>query len=61
MVRLHRISLITLLFMVVFLGFAQAQTINLLMEGVPDTFIVKDLLPEFEKETGIKVQFEVVN
>ena len=37
------------------------QTINLLMEAVPDTFFVQKLLPEFEQETGIKVQFEVVN
>ena len=41
--------------------FASAETINLLMEGVPDTFIIQDMLPEFEKETGIKVEFEVVN
>ncbi|MCK5093384.1 MAG: extracellular solute-binding protein, partial [Spirochaetes bacterium] len=31
------------------------------MEGVPDTFIIQDLLPEFERETGIKVDFEIVN
>ena len=37
------------------------QEIKLLMEAVPDTFIIKDLLPEFEKETGIKVKFEIVN
>jgi multiple sugar transport system substrate-binding protein len=40
---------------------ATSETINLLMEGVPDTFIVQKLLPEFENETGIKVNFEVVN
>ncbi len=40
---------------------SSAQTINLLMEGVPDTFIIQEMLPEFEKATGIKVQFEVVN
>lgn len=40
---------------------ATGETINLLMEGVPDTFIIQDLLPEFQKQTGIEVKFEVVN
>ncbi|GAG19693.1 unnamed protein product, partial [marine sediment metagenome] len=40
---------------------ASAKTIHLLMEAVPDTFYIQDLLPEFEKETGIKVEFEIVN
>lgn len=42
-------------------GAAQGQTINILMEAVPDTEFVKQLLPEFEAETGIKVNLEVVN
>jgi ABC-type glycerol-3-phosphate transport system substrate-binding protein len=46
---------------VAFFSAAQAETINLLMEGVPDTFIIQDILSEFERETGIKVNFEVVN
>ena len=40
---------------------ASAKTIHLLMEAVPDTFYIQNLLPEFEKETGIKVEFEIVN
>ena len=42
-------------------GIAAGETINLLMEGVPDTFIIQDLLPQFEEQTGIEVKFEVVN
>lgn len=35
-------------------------TLNLLMEDVPDTHIIKELLPEFEEATGINVNFEIV-
>lgn len=44
-----------------FAGNAAAETVNILMEGVPDTQFVKDLVPEFTKETGIEVNLEVVN
>ncbi|MEZ5775021.1 MAG: sugar ABC transporter substrate-binding protein [Hyphomicrobiaceae bacterium] len=40
---------------------ASADTINILMEGVPDTEYVKSLVPEFEKATGHTVNLEVVN
>ncbi|MCB1380802.1 MAG: sugar ABC transporter substrate-binding protein [Alphaproteobacteria bacterium] len=40
---------------------AYAETVNILMEGVPDTDYVKTLLPEFTAETGIDVNLEVVN
>ncbi|MEP0321567.1 ABC transporter substrate-binding protein [Bauldia litoralis] len=40
---------------------AHAESVNILMEGVPDTEYVKTLLPEFTKETGIEVNLEVVN
>ena len=40
---------------------ADAQTINILMEGVPDTKYVQAMLPEFKEKTGIDVQIEVVN
>ncbi|WP_027134931.1 ABC transporter substrate-binding protein [Geminicoccus roseus] len=40
---------------------ADAQTINILMEGVPDTNYVQQMLPEFKEKTGIDVQLEVVN
>ena len=42
-------------------GPAFAETVNILMEGVPDTEYVKTLLPEFTKETGIELNLEVVN
>ena len=42
-------------------GAAQAETVSILMEGVPDTEYVKALIPDFEKETGISVNLEVVN
>jgi len=40
---------------------ASAKTIHILMEAVPDTFYIQNLLPEFEKKTGIKVELEIVN
>jgi ABC-type glycerol-3-phosphate transport system substrate-binding protein len=42
-------------------GAAHAETVSILMEGVPDTEYVKALIPEFEKETGITVNLEVIN
>ena len=36
------------------------KTIRILMETVPDTRYIEELLPEFEKETGIKVETEVI-
>lgn len=50
------------LFMFASLANAHAETVALraLMEDVPETHIIEALLPEFEKETGIKVEFEKV-
>jgi ABC-type glycerol-3-phosphate transport system substrate-binding protein len=42
-------------------GSAYAETVNILMETVPDTEYIKTLLPEFTKATGIDVNLEVVN
>jgi len=39
---------------------AQAQTIRILMETVPDTEYIQELLPEFEAKTGIDVELEVI-
>jgi len=61
MSKLTKILAVAVIAVFAIAGASFAQTINLLMEGVPDTFFVKDLLPEFEKASGIKVQFEVVN
>jgi multiple sugar transport system substrate-binding protein len=41
-------------------GSKKATELNLLMEDVPETHIIAKLLPEFEKATGIKVNFEIV-
>lgn len=35
-------------------------TLNILMESISDTDVVEQVLPEFEKETGIKVAIEAV-
>jgi len=61
MKKFRNILLLTMLAITVSAGAVFSEEINLLMEGVPDTFIVQKLLPEFQKETGIKVNFEVVN
>lgn len=37
---------------------AQGVTLRALMEDVPETQIIETLLPDFEKKTGIKVEFE---
>ncbi len=46
--------------MTVVMPAAQAEpvTLHALMEDVPETQIIEGLLPEFEKETGIKVEFQ---
>ncbi|MEJ2291171.1 MAG: extracellular solute-binding protein [Deinococcales bacterium] len=41
-------------------AFAQNVTLRALMEDVPETHIIADLLPQFEQQTGIKVEFEIV-
>lgn len=43
-------------------GYAHAEpvTLNALMEDVPETQIIEAMLPEFEKQTGIRVEFEKV-
>ncbi|MGH6931544.1 MAG: ABC transporter substrate-binding protein [Dongiaceae bacterium] len=40
---------------------ARAETINILMETVPDTQFIKDLLPEFKAESGIDVEIEAIS
>jgi ABC-type glycerol-3-phosphate transport system substrate-binding protein len=43
------------------IGVAQAQTVHILMETVPDTEYVKALLPEFKAATGIDVEIEAIS
>jgi ABC-type glycerol-3-phosphate transport system substrate-binding protein len=40
---------------------AKAETIRILMETVPDTRYIQELLPEFEAQTGIKVEIEAIS
>ena len=42
-------------------GPTQAETISILMETVPDTQFIKDLLPEFKAATGIDVEIEAIS
>jgi ABC-type glycerol-3-phosphate transport system substrate-binding protein len=37
---------------------AQGATLHILMEDVPETHIIENLLPEFEQQTGIKVDIQ---
>ena len=39
----------------------EAKTIHILMESVPDTRYVQEMLPAFKERTGIDVDIEVVN
>ena len=58
-------KLLFILTMIMLLVFSSltvgAQEINILMEAVPDTTYVQELIPNFEEETGIEVDVEVVN
>lgn len=38
-----------------------AETISILMESVPDTRFVQEIVPQFTEATGIEVEIEVVN
>ena len=40
---------------------AQAGTVHILMENVPDTRYIQDLLPEFKAKTGIDVDIEAIS
>jgi ABC-type glycerol-3-phosphate transport system substrate-binding protein len=59
LIRFSLLSLI-LLFLIFGVSFSQGITLHMLMEDVPETHIIKELLPDFEKKTGIKVEFETI-
>ncbi|MEZ5670692.1 MAG: sugar ABC transporter substrate-binding protein [Alphaproteobacteria bacterium] len=40
---------------------AHAETISILMESVPDTRFIQEVVPQFTEATGIEVEIEVVN
>ena len=39
---------------------SKAVTLNAIMENVPDTLFIQELLPDFKEKTGIDVQFEIM-
>ena len=39
---------------------AKAVTLNAIMENVPDTLFIQELLPDFKAKTGIDVEFEIM-
>lgn len=53
--------LIALGVLVLWAGVAKADTIRILMETVPDTRYIQELLPEFEAQTGHKVEIEAIS
>ncbi|MFV2093134.1 MAG: ABC transporter substrate-binding protein, partial [Hyphomicrobiales bacterium] len=53
--------LAALIVLVLIGGEARAETIRLLMENVPDTRYIEELLPKFEAETDIDVELEVIS
>jgi len=53
-------SLVAALTATTSLAHADPVTLRALMEDVPETQIIEKLLPEFEKATGIKVEFEKI-
>ena len=44
-----------------FASVAKAETIRILMETVPDTRYIQELLPEFEEASGIDVEIEAIS
>ena len=57
---LKRLFLVVTVFLLIG-GLVQAESIRLLMESVPDTRYIQELLPEFKAETGIDVDMEVIS
>jgi len=58
----NKLVVVTIVLMVLSMSFlASAQQINILMEAVPDTNYVLELIPQFEDLTGVTVNVEVIN
>jgi len=57
---LKRLFLVLTVFLLIG-GIVQAESIRLLMESVPDTRYIQELLPQFKAETGIDVDMEVIS
>jgi ABC-type glycerol-3-phosphate transport system substrate-binding protein len=57
---LKRLFLVVTVFLLIG-GIVQAKSIRLLMESVPDTRYIQELLPQFKAQTGIDVEMEVIS
>jgi len=57
---LKRLILVVTVFLLIG-SLVQAKSIRLLMESVPDTRYIQELLPQFKAETGIDVDMEVIS
>ena len=57
---LKRLFLVLTVFLLIG-GIVQAESIRLLMESVPDTRYIQELLPQFKAKTGIDVEMEVIS
>jgi multiple sugar transport system substrate-binding protein len=57
---MRTLVLMVTLLLVAGVAFGQQATLQILMEDVPETHIIQELLPQFEEETGIEVEFEIV-
>jgi len=53
--------LIALVVLALSAGAARAETIRILMETVPDTRYIQELLPKFKEATGIDVEIEAIS
>ena len=55
------LKLISTLLVFSLLSFSsKAVTLNAIMENVPDTLFIQELLPDFKAKTGIDVEFEIM-
>ena len=53
-------SLLLVFLMSIFSFNVKAVTLNAIMENVPDTLFIQELLPDFKAKTGIDVEFEIM-
>ena len=58
---MKKFNFFILLFTITFFSLSsKAVTLNAIMENVPDTLFIQELLPDFKEKTGIDVEFEIM-
>ncbi len=57
---MKKLIVLSTIFAFLYTSHLHAKTIRILMETVPDTRYLQELLPEFEQQTGIKVEIEAI-